>query len=104
MSVESDIDVVLHVLCLELGRRNPFPFGEDIGNMTMDQLISLEKHLDMWMSHIRTSKVTEQSKSIPISFKIHFFDLCKLQTKIMFEEIQLLKHKVSWLIMSLIIF
>ncbi|RRT42414.1 hypothetical protein B296_00041629 [Ensete ventricosum] len=41
------------------------------GHMTLDELLVLEKHLEMWMCHIRATKM-----------------------QIMFQEIQSLKNKV----------
>ncbi|XP_043722433.1 agamous-like MADS-box protein AGL12 [Telopea speciosissima] len=45
-------------------------YGRRNENMTMDELLALEKHLEIWMCNIRTAKM-----------------------QIMFQEIQLLKNK-----------
>ncbi|MCE3050931.1 hypothetical protein HAX54_048551 [Datura stramonium] len=48
-----------------------YMYGGGAGTMTLDELHSLEKYLEIWMYHIRSAKMD-----------------------IMFQEIQLLKNKV----------
>ncbi|KAK1274671.1 MADS-box transcription factor 26 [Acorus gramineus] len=47
-----------------------YMFGEGVGNMTLDELHALERHLEIWIYHIRSAKM-----------------------QIMFQEIQLLRNK-----------
>ncbi|KAK1323954.1 MADS-box transcription factor 26 [Acorus calamus] len=47
-----------------------YMFGEGVGDMTLDELHALERHLEIWIYHIRSAKM-----------------------QIMFQEIQLLRNK-----------
>lgn len=84
-----------------------YMFGDGtVGHMTVDELQALERHLEIWMYQIRSAKVYQsfcflvfqpshtleiQLTSAPTN---HDPDpLYQMQT--MFQEIQLLKNKVS---------
>jgi len=79
-------------------------FGEvTVGHMTMDELQALERHLEIWVYHIRSAQVNNSlifllpcilelnSASAPSN---HNWNLL-YQMQIMFQEIQSLKNKVS---------
>ncbi|RWV90271.1 hypothetical protein GW17_00047538, partial [Ensete ventricosum] len=68
-----------------------YMFGDGTsGHMTLEEMYALERHLEIWMEHIRTMKISVNVKYAKISDKLD----TGLQMQIMFQEIQSLKNKV----------
>lgn len=77
---KEEVNILKHeVEFLQKGLR--YMYGGGIGTMTLDELHMLEKHLEIWIYHIRSTKMD-----------------------IMYQEIQLMKNKVSLYLLNMLSF
>lgn len=56
-------------------------YGGGAGTMTLDELQSLEKYLEIWMYHIRSAKVIISSKQYIICYQncLVYFYSCEMR-------------------------